>query len=89
MGRFKKRLIMLTEAEEQAEKKQETLKKQNGIPENGNGVQVREKNAKDYLFGFLRGIIYVLFTILVFIGLVTFINPGSRSMLFDMVLQLI
>ena len=89
MGRFKKRLIMLTEAEEQAEKKQETLKKQNGIPENGNGVQVREKNAKDYLFGFLRGIIYVLFTILVFIGLVTFSNPGSRSMLFDMVLQLI
>lgn len=88
MGRFKKRLVLLTEAEEQAKKKQETLKKQNGIPEYGNGMQVREKNAKDYLFGFLRGIIYVLFTVLVFIGLVTLINPGSRSMLFNMILQI-
>ena len=35
MGRFKKRLVLLTEAEEQAKKKQETLKKQNGIPEDG------------------------------------------------------
>ena len=71
MGRFKKRLALLTEAEEQAKKKQETLKKQNGIPEDGNGMQVREKNAKDYLF-----------------GLVTLINPGSRSMLFNMILQI-
>ena len=47
MGRFKKRLVLLTEAEEQAKKKQETLKKQNGIPEDGNGMQVRENNSKD------------------------------------------
>ena len=83
-----KRQMEQQEAEEQAKKKQETLKKQNGIPEDGNGMQVREKNAKDYLFGFLRGIIYVLFTVLVFIGLVTLINPGSRSMLFNMILQI-
>lgn len=89
MGRFKKRLVLLTEAEEQAKKKQETLKKQNGIPEDGNEMQVREKNAKDYLLGFLRGAIYVLFTILVFIGLVTLINPGSRSILLDLFLRII
>ena len=86
MGRFKKRLVLLTEAEEQANRKQETLKKQNGIPEDGNGMQVREKDAKDYLIGFLHGIIYILFTALVFIGLVTLINPGSRSVLLDLFL---
>ena len=31
MGRFKKRLVLLTEAEEQAKKKQETLKKQKDV----------------------------------------------------------
>ena len=38
MGRFKKRLVLLTEAEEQAKKKQETLKKMMLFSSNGKGT---------------------------------------------------
>ena len=38
MGRFKKRLALLTEAEEQAKKKQETLKKMMLFSSNGKGT---------------------------------------------------
>lgn len=89
MRRYKKRLVMLTDEENKAKKKQKTLRKQNGMSEDEDGRQVREKNLKDYLVGFIRGIGYLLFTIFIFIGLVTLINPGSRSLILDFILSFV
>lgn len=89
MARFKTHLAAKLEQENTASQKQELLKRESGIADDDQKLHVREKNILDYAKDVLIGILYILFIILVFIGLTTLINPMSREILLGMIQNLL
>lgn len=79
MARFKPILMEKISRLEQAEQEQRELKQEYGIT--ADDVVVRKKNIKDYAISILKGIGYFIYIILVFLGIVTLINPISRDIL--------
>lgn len=79
MARFKPILMEKISRLEQAEQEQQELKQEYGIT--ADDVVVRKKNIKDYAISILKGIGYFIYIILVFLGIVTLINPISRDIL--------
>lgn len=79
MARFKPILMEKISRLEQAEQEQRELKQEYGIA--ADDVVVRKKNIKDYAISILKGIGYFIYIILVFLGIVTLINPISRDIL--------
>lgn len=79
MAKFHPILVKKIEIEEQEEKKQERLKKKIDIVDEG--IVLKEKNWKDYGKQFFKCLIYTLFVILVFVGIVTVLNPASQTMI--------
>ena len=74
------------EEENASEEKQEELKKESGIDDEEGELHVREKGPFDYIKGFFNGIFYVAFVALIFVGLVTLINPISRGILLELIM---
>lgn len=82
MARFKPILMEKISRLEQAEQEQRELKQEYGIA--ADDVVVRKKNIKDYAISILKGIGYFIYIILVFLGIVTLINPISRDIFLGM-----
>ena len=88
MGRFKKTTCAVNGSRGTGKKETGNIKETERNP----GRREREcryvkRMQKIICLAFCVVLSYVLFTVLVFIGLGTLINPGSRSMLFNMILQ--
>ena len=82
MARFKPILMEKISRLEQAEQEQRELKQEYGIA--ADDVVVSKKNIKDYAISILKGIGYFIYIILVFLGIVTLINPISRDIFLGM-----
>lgn len=82
MTRFNPVLMEKIASEEQAEREQRELKEAYGIV--AEDVSVRKKGLKDYAFSAIRGLGYLLYVVLVFLGIVTWINPVSRGMILEL-----
>lgn len=82
MARFKPILMEKISRLEQAEQEQRELKQEYGIA--ADDVVVRKKNIKDYAISILKWIGYFIYIILVFLGIVTLINPISRDIFLGM-----
>ena len=83
MARFKPILMEKITREEQAEKEQQELKDTYGIADAS--VSVRKKGIQDYGISAIKGLGYLLYVILVFLGIVIWINPTSREILLGLV----
>lgn len=80
-------ILMQKVIEEKKEKdEQERLKKETGI--NDQDVVLRRKGVKDYAVLVLRSLLYAAVIALIFIGLVTALNPASKQVIIDMLNQL-
>lgn len=84
--RYKSILGEKVKREQAEEEKEKKLKNDAGIE--SDNVTVRIKGAKDYIVGILRTIFFTIFIILIFIGIVTIINPTSRYMILQMLQQI-
>lgn len=82
MARFKPILMEKISRMEQAEQEQRKLKQEYGIA--ADDVVVRKKNVKDYAISAIKGIGYLAYVILVFLGIVTLVNPISRDILLSL-----
>lgn len=87
MAKFNPILMKKVEREEQEEKKQEQLKEEVGIDDDR--IVLKEKNWKDYGKQFFRCLIYILFVILVFVGIVATLNPTSQAIMKSIIKQCI
>lgn len=79
-------LMQKVTEEKKEENEQERLKKETGI--NDQDVVLRKKGVKDYAVLVLRFLLYVAVIALIFVGLVTALNPASRQVIIDMLNQL-
>lgn len=78
-------LMQKVTAEKKEESEQEKLKKETGIDDQD--VVLKKKGIKDYTVLILRSLLYTAVVALIFIGLVTALNPASRQVIMDMLSQ--
>ena len=83
MARYKPILMEKIHRAEAEEKKQRELKEELGIIPDDT-IIIKKKGISDYLLSVLKGFGYLIYVILVFLGIVTVINPVSRDLLLKM-----
>lgn len=71
----------ITEEKDQ-ENEQEKLKKETGIDDQD--IVLKTRSMKDYAVTFLRCILYIACIVLIFIGLITALNPPSRQVITEL-----
>lgn len=84
--RYQSILSAKVEREQAKAEKEEKIKMEAGIE--SDNVNVRVKGAKDYVFGLFGVVRLFSFIILIFIGIVTIINPISRSIIMQLLQQI-
>lgn len=80
--KFNPILMQKITEEKDWENKQEKLKEETGI--NDQNVVLKSSSMKDYIVTFLRCILYITFIVLIFIGLITALNPASRLVITEL-----
>ena len=78
-SRYKPILMARIEAVEKEAAKQKHLREDSGIAEEH--LIVVERGIQDYLFLGIKYSGYVIYTILIFFGLLTVLNPASRLLI--------
>lgn len=81
MAKFNTILVKKIAADRKQESKQEKIKEEVGISDQD--VFLKKRSAKDYAIAFLHCILYMVFIALIFIGLITALNPASRQIIVD------
>lgn len=79
MAKYKKVLVRKIDEEKKKDRKQERLRKESGI--RNEGYFLRERTWKSYALGLLCHVGYILYAALAFIGIVMVLNPESRFLI--------
>lgn len=87
MPKFNPILLQKVREEQKEEERQEKLKAEAGITDPD--IVVKEKGIKEYSLSILKGILYTAFICLIFLGILTVLNPTSQNILIDTVKNLI
>lgn len=85
MAKFNPILMQKVAENQKQESEQEKLKEETGIDDQD--IVLKKRGVLDYTIAFLHCILYVIFVSLIFIGLITVLNPASRQVIADWISQ--
>lgn len=82
MGKYKDILEVKIENSKRKEKKQEQLRQENGIKDQG--YYLREKTWRSYLRDGAKHILYLVYVIFAFLGAIMVLHPESRHLVLQL-----